>query len=47
MTSFEISLDEQTVKVVATAPFEDVTARIKKTGKEIRSAKIVDPDEVI
>ncbi|KAK0524677.1 Cytosolic copper metallochaperone, partial [Tilletia horrida] len=34
VTSYDISLDTQTVVVKGTAPFETVLEKIKKTGKE-------------
>ncbi|KAK0519285.1 Cytosolic copper metallochaperone [Tilletia horrida] len=41
VTSYDISLDTQTVVVKGTAPFETVLEKIKKTGKEVRSSEVV------
>ncbi|CAD6891263.1 unnamed protein product [Tilletia laevis] len=41
VSSYDISLDTQTVVVKGTAPFETVLEKIKKTGKEVRSSEVV------
>ncbi|POY74585.1 hypothetical protein BMF94_2346 [Rhodotorula taiwanensis] len=41
VTSHDISLDKQEVVVKATIPYEDVLAKIKKTGKEVKSGEVV------
>lgn len=41
----DISLKDQTVKVdVTTATYEEVETAIKKTGKTIKSGKVVAPE---
>ncbi|GAA5959395.1 hypothetical protein JCM8115_000099 [Rhodotorula mucilaginosa] len=42
VTSHDISLEKQEVLVKATIPYDDVLAKIKKTGKEVKGGKIVD-----
>lgn len=37
--SYEVSLDNQTAKVVTSLPYETVLDKIAKTGKKINSAK--------
>ncbi|KAK2466886.1 hypothetical protein APHAL10511_001144 [Amanita phalloides] len=37
VSSYDVSLENQTVVVNGTLPYEDVLAKIKKTGKEVRS----------
>ncbi|EQK98214.1 hypothetical protein G6O67_005792 [Ophiocordyceps sinensis] len=37
--SYEVSLENQTVKVVTTLPYETVLEKIVKTGKKVNSAK--------
>ncbi|KAF9482788.1 hypothetical protein BDN70DRAFT_391918 [Pholiota conissans] len=37
VTSYNVNLDTQEVLVTATLPYDDILARIKKTGKEVRS----------
>ncbi|KOS14925.1 copper chaperone [Malassezia pachydermatis] len=39
--SYNVNLEQQTVNVQATAPFETVLEKIKKTGKEVLSSKVV------
>lgn len=39
---FTVNLETQMVNVETTLPYEDVLARIKKTGKEVRSGKTLD-----
>lgn len=41
VTSHEISLEKQEVLVKATIPYDDVLAKIKKTGKEVKSGEVV------
>ncbi|KAG2020213.1 Cytosolic copper metallochaperone [Coprinopsis cinerea AmutBmut pab1-1] len=41
VTSFDVSLEKQEVVVKGTLPYDDVLARIKKTGKEVRSGAVV------
>ncbi|CAD6960443.1 unnamed protein product [Tilletia controversa] len=41
VSSYDISLDTQTVVVKGTAPFETVLEKIKKTGKEVWSSEVV------
>lgn len=42
VTSHDISLEKQEVLVKATIPYDDVLAKIKKTGKEVKGGKVVD-----
>ncbi|KAF8965182.1 hypothetical protein BDZ97DRAFT_1812483 [Flammula alnicola] len=37
VTSYDVNLETQEVLVKGTLPYDDVLARIKKTGKEVRS----------
>ncbi|KPM39153.1 hypothetical protein AK830_g7413 [Neonectria ditissima] len=37
--SYEVSLENQTAKVVTGLPYETVLAKIAKTGKKVNSAK--------
>lgn len=39
--SFDVSLENQTVVVHGTAPYETVLEKIKKTGKEVKSGQVV------
>ncbi|SNX86270.1 probable ATX1 - antioxidant protein and metal homeostasis factor [Melanopsichium pennsylvanicum] len=39
--SFEVSLENQTVIVKGSAPYETVLEKIKKTGKEVKAAQVV------
>ena len=39
--SFDVSLENLTVDVRATVPFETVLEKIKKTGKEIVDSKVM------
>lgn len=41
VTSHDISLEKQEVLVKATIPYDDVLAKIKKTGKEVKSGTVV------
>ncbi|KAF9264656.1 hypothetical protein L218DRAFT_957877 [Marasmius fiardii PR-910] len=42
VAEFTVNLETQQVTVKATMPYDEVLARIKKTGKEVRSGEIVD-----
>lgn len=39
--SFDVSLENQSVVVKGSAPYETVLQKIKKTGKEVKSAQVV------
>ncbi|PWZ01147.1 putative ATX1-antioxidant protein and metal homeostasis factor [Testicularia cyperi] len=39
--SFDVSLENQTVLVKGTAPYDTVLEKIKKTGKEVKSGQVV------
>ncbi|KAJ1024775.1 hypothetical protein NDA16_002815 [Ustilago loliicola] len=39
--SFDVSLENQTVVVKGSAPYETVLEKIKKTGKEVKSGQVV------
>ncbi|KAK0450900.1 hypothetical protein EV421DRAFT_2050781 [Armillaria borealis] len=41
VNDYTVNLDTQEVIVKGSIPYEDVLARIKKTGKEVRSGEIV------
>lgn len=41
VSSYDVSLEKQTVDVRGPAPFDTVLAKIQKTGKEVLSSKIV------
>ncbi|WFD40013.1 Cytosolic copper metallochaperone [Malassezia japonica] len=41
VTSYDVSLEQQTVDVHATVPYDTVLEKIKKTGKEVISGKEV------
>ncbi|BGP16301.1 Cytosolic copper metallochaperone [Rhodosporidiobolus nylandii] len=41
VSSYDISLDTQTVLVNTTVPYEDILAKIKKTGKVVNSGEVV------
>nr|GAT58656.1 copper chaperone [Mycena chlorophos] len=41
VSEFTVNLETQEVLVKGTIPYEDVLARIKKTGKEVRSGETV------
>jgi len=45
VSSYTVDLDKQEVIVKGTILYEDVLARIKKTGKEVRSGTTVDSVE--
>ncbi|KAG5983050.1 hypothetical protein E4U55_000892 [Claviceps digitariae] len=38
--SYEVSLEKQTARVVTGLPYEDVLAKIAKTGKKVNSATV-------
>ncbi|KAJ3870003.1 hypothetical protein EV359DRAFT_76242 [Lentinula novae-zelandiae] len=38
---FSVNLETQEVIVKSTQPYEDIHAKIKKTGKEVRSGEIL------
>ncbi|KAJ6596928.1 hypothetical protein DFH09DRAFT_1133124 [Mycena vulgaris] len=42
VSEFSVSLDTQEVLVKGTLPYDDVLARIKKTGKEVRSGETLE-----
>ncbi|CCF50723.1 hypothetical protein NDA11_007646 [Ustilago hordei] len=39
--SFDVSLENQTVVVKGSAPYQTVLEKIKKTGKEVKHAEVV------
>ncbi|EST09032.2 Heavy metal-associated domain, HMA [Kalmanozyma brasiliensis GHG001] len=39
--SYDVSLENQTVVVKGSAPYETVLEKIKKTGKEVKSGQVV------
>jgi hypothetical protein len=41
VSSFDVSLETQTVVVKGTAPYETVLEKIKKTGKEVKKGEVV------
>ncbi|SPO27933.1 probable ATX1 - antioxidant protein and metal homeostasis factor [Ustilago trichophora] len=41
VSSFDVSLENQSVVVKGSAPYETVLEKIKKTGKEVKSAEVV------
>lgn len=43
VSSFDVSLEKQEVIVKGTVPYEDVLAKIKKTGKEVRDYPSTSP----
>ncbi|KAF8956555.1 copper ion chaperone, partial [Flammula alnicola] len=40
VTSYDVNLETQEVLVKGTLPYDDVLARIKKTGKEVRFSRM-------
>jgi len=42
VSEFTVDLDKQEVLVKSTLPYDDILARIKKTGKEVRSGVTVE-----
>ncbi|KAN0113911.1 copper chaperone taha [Russula decolorans] len=45
IASYDVNLEKQEVLVSGTIPYDDVLAVISKTGKEVRSGKVV-PEKV-
>ena len=43
VSNIDISLKDQLVTVDSTLPYEDVENAIKKTGKVVKSGKVVEP----
>ena len=41
VTSYTVSLEQQSVDVEASVPFETVLEKIKNTGKEVLDAKVI------
>ncbi|KAN0061857.1 Cytosolic copper metallochaperone [Thecaphora frezii] len=41
VSEFDVSLEKQTVIVKGTAPYEMVLQKIEKTGKQVKSGKVV------
>ncbi|GAA5988446.1 hypothetical protein JCM11641_005345 [Rhodosporidiobolus odoratus] len=41
VSSYSISLPDQTVLVTTSVPYDDILAKIKKTGKEVKSGEVV------
>ncbi|EPQ58712.1 hypothetical protein GLOTRDRAFT_98891 [Gloeophyllum trabeum ATCC 11539] len=41
VSSYDISLEKQEVIVKGTIPYDDLLAKIQKTGKEVRSGETV------
>jgi copper chaperone len=41
VSSFDVNLDTQEVLVKGTIPYNDVLAKIQKTGKEVRSGETI------
>jgi len=39
--SYDVSLENQSVVVKGSAPFETVLEKIKKTGKEVKSSQVI------
>ncbi|KAN0076857.1 hypothetical protein V8E55_010712 [Tylopilus felleus] len=39
--TYDVSLEKQTVVVKGDVPYEDVLEKIKKTGKEVLSGKVI------
>ncbi|KAJ7046815.1 copper chaperone taha [Mycena alexandri] len=42
VSDFSVNLETQEVLVTGTMPYEDVLAKIKKTGKEVRSGETIE-----
>ncbi|KAF8163331.1 hypothetical protein B0H34DRAFT_695043 [Crassisporium funariophilum] len=42
VSDFTVNLETQEVIVKGTLPYDDVLAKIKKTGKEVRSGAVVE-----
>ncbi|CAE6535855.1 unnamed protein product [Rhizoctonia solani] len=43
VSSYDVSLDKQEVLVTGKATYDDVLAKIKKTGKEVKSGETLPP----
>jgi copper chaperone CopZ len=43
VSKVDISLEDQVVKVDASIPYEEVEQAIKKTGKTVKSGKVIPP----
>ncbi|CAE6414156.1 unnamed protein product [Rhizoctonia solani] len=43
ISSFDVSLDKQEVLVTGKMSYDDVLAKIKKTGKEVKSGETLPP----
>jgi len=41
VSSYDISLEKQEVLVTTTVPYDDILAKIKKTGKEVKSGETI------
>ncbi|KAK4056737.1 Cytosolic copper metallochaperone [Microbotryomycetes sp. JL221] len=41
VSSYNVSLPEQSVTVNTTVPYDDILAKIKKTGKQVKGGKVV------
>ncbi|KAF8609845.1 copper chaperone taha [Ceratobasidium sp. AG-I] len=41
VSSFDVNLETQEVLVKGTIPYDDVLAKIKKTGKEVKSGEVI------
>lgn len=41
VSSYDISLEKQEVIVTTTVPYDDILAKIKKTGKEVKSGETI------
>jgi copper chaperone len=41
ISSYDISLEKQEVTVITAIPYDDILAKIKKTGKEVKSGETV------
>ena len=46
VTSYDISLEKQEVTVNTAVDYETILAKIKKTGKEVKSGEVVAPTAV-
>ncbi|KAJ7452383.1 hypothetical protein B0H11DRAFT_2073182 [Mycena galericulata] len=42
VSDFSVSLETQEVLVTGTIPYEDLLAKLKKTGKEVRSGETLE-----
>ncbi|GAA5858189.1 hypothetical protein JCM1840_001078 [Sporobolomyces johnsonii] len=41
ISSYDISLEKQEVIVKTSVPYDDILAKIKKTGKEVKSGEVL------